>query len=151
GSGLPAQDSGVERLRRVEIVGQQLRPRVRARPVDDICTAVAVGLPEPDGCAGGVADDGHATEVQDVHGRHEDLTTSVGHLGGDGVGAVDVDVGGPERGAGRHLHGTHAGHDVAIEGDRAVVAGRFVTFGDVPSEQAAVEGGCGVEVGDADV
>ena len=65
--------------------------------VDQLCSLVLPGLPHAERRPGRIGEDRHPAGVEDVERRSNDLSTCPGHPGGRFIGALDRDVGAPDR------------------------------------------------------
>ena len=93
----PPEDRAVERLRAFRVARVERVEVERAVLVHDRRALVLLRLPDAEDRALRVAEDRHAPRIHDVERVHDDLAAGGLDLLGGGVGAVDPDVGVPER------------------------------------------------------
>jgi hypothetical protein len=96
------------------------------------------GLPEGDGGAGGVGEDGHPAVAGDLLRAADDGGSEAGGLGGGCVDVVDTNVGEPAGGGAGH--GEHSAAGAVVGFEHAVDhAAAHVVVGDRPVEELGVE------------
>jgi hypothetical protein len=89
---VPAKEVGIE-LTGARLIGRaQVRPAESAVRSGDACAGIFVGLPQGEYRAGGILQDGHATGIENIRGRSQNLAAKLFGAGGSGVGAFDGDV-----------------------------------------------------------